>query len=114
MTETERLTIKEALPQRKPQDTEEVEVEQPDIKLEAITHMIRFVNGNGRIKTETFEIQVPLEICLMIKEILTHLGTKNKIPDGRFIPYGLEVYKKMLRMQNEFLTNFWCIFKYVC
>jgi hypothetical protein len=40
------------------------------------------------------------------------LGTKEKIPVGRFIPYGLvqtvgaEVYKKMLRMQNDYLTNF--------
>jgi hypothetical protein len=89
MTETEHLTIKEALSQGKPQGIEEGEVEQPDIKLEAITHTIGFGNGDGRIKTEAFEIRVPLEICLMIKEILTQLGTKNAIPDGRFIPYGL-------------------------
>jgi hypothetical protein len=112
MTETERLTIKEALPKGKAQDTKVGEVEKPDIKLEAITRTIGVGNGDGRIKTEAFEIRVPLEIRLMIKEILTRLGTKNAIPDGRFIRYrlvqtiGAEVYKKMLRMQNDFLANF--------
>jgi hypothetical protein len=108
MTEAERVTIQEALPKGKAKDTEEGEVEKPDIKLEATTRTIGFGNGDGRIKTEAFKIRVPIEIRLMIKEILTRLGTKNAIPDGRFIPYGLvqtvgaEVYKKMLRMQNDF------------
>jgi hypothetical protein len=43
---------------------------------------------------------------------MMRLGTNVKILSGRFIPYGLvqtvgaKVYKKVLRMQNDFLTNF--------
>jgi hypothetical protein len=112
MTEAERRKIQDVLQTEEKKDTEEGEVVKPDIKLEATTRTVGYGNGDGRIKTEAFEIRVPMEIRLEIKEILTRLGNKNSVPEGRFIPYGLvqtvgaEVYKKMLRMQNEFLTNF--------
>jgi hypothetical protein len=90
MTETERLKITEILPKIKPnQDKEEGEVPQPDIKLEEITRTIGYGNGDGRIKTEAFEIQVPLEIRQEIKEIMTRLGNNGGMPAGRYIPYGL-------------------------
>jgi hypothetical protein len=87
---------------------EEGEVLKLDIKIEAIARTIGFGNGNGnnRTKTEAFEIRVPLEIRLIIKEIMTHLGTQNSLPEGRFILYGLvqsvgpSIYKKMLQMQT--------------
>jgi hypothetical protein len=111
MTEAERvkIKIKDTLPAGKKQDAEEGKILSPDIKLEIIS---RYGNGDSRIKTEAFEIRVPLEIRLDIKEILNRLGNKDLFPSGRFIPYGLvqtvgaEVYKKILRMQNDFLTNF--------
>ena len=112
MTEAERLAIKAAMQTSKPTEAEEGELDIPDIKLDAITRTIGHGNGDGRVKTEAFEIRVPLEIRLIIKEILTRLATQDEIPDGRFIPYGLvqtvgeAVYKKMLCMQNEFLTAF--------
>jgi hypothetical protein len=112
MTEAERRKIQEALTTEEKQDTEKGEVVKLDIKLEVTTRTVRYGNGDGRIKTEAFEIRVPMEIRLEIKEILTCLGNKNSVPEERFLPYGLvqtmgtEVYKKMLRMQNNFLTNF--------
>ena len=112
MTDAEKIKINALLPAPKNTTVEEGEVIKPDIKLEAVARTIGFGNGESRIKTEAFEIRVPLAIRLLIKEILTRLGTHNALPEGRFIPYGLvqsvgsEVYKKMLRMQNIFLTNF--------
>jgi hypothetical protein len=112
MNETERLSIKNLLPAGKKQDLEEGEIAKPEIKLEVVARTLGYGNGDGRIKTEAFEIRVPLEIRVEIKEIMTRLGSKDLIPKGRFIPYGLvqtvgaEVYKKMLRMQNDYLTNF--------
>jgi hypothetical protein len=111
MTETERKRIKQLIPATKKR-THDDETQRPDIKLEVVARNIGYGNGPGRIKTDAFEIRVPLEIRLEIKEILTRLGSKEKIPDGRFIPYGLvqtagaEVYKNMLRMQNQFLEDF--------
>jgi hypothetical protein len=85
----------------------------PDIKLDTINCTTRYGNGGSRIKPEAFELRVLLEIRLeIIKAILTRLGNKNMVPAGRFIPYELvqtiraDVYKNMLRMQNEFLTNY--------
>jgi hypothetical protein len=112
MTESERLEIQKALPPGKKEDTEEGEIIPPEIKLEVVARNLGYGNGDTRIKTEAFEIRVPLEIRIAIKEIMTRLGTKDLFPKGRFIPYGLvqtvgaEVYKKMLRMQNDYLTNF--------
>jgi hypothetical protein len=115
MTETGRVKkITATLPSGKKQEQalEAGEVLKPEIKLEAVTRTIGCGNGDGRIKTEAFELRVPLEIRLDIKEILTRLGNKNAIPEGRFILYGLvqtvgaEVYKKMLHLQNDYLTNF--------
>jgi hypothetical protein len=112
MTEAERSRITTLLPPCKQPEGEEGELKAPDIKVEAMSRMIGYGNRDAHIKTEAFEIRVPLEICIEIKEIMTRLGTKNTIPKGRFIPYGLvqtvgaEVYKKMLRMQNDFLTDF--------
>jgi hypothetical protein len=112
MTKAERSKIQEALNTEQKNDTEEGEVVKPDIELEETTRTVGYGYGNGRIKTEAFEIRVPMEIRIEIKEILTCLGKKNSVPEGRFIPYGLvqtvgaEVYKKLLRMQNGFLMNF--------
>jgi hypothetical protein len=103
--------INELLP-TKSNTAKEGEVIKPDIKLEAMARIIGFRNGEARIKTEAFEICVPLAIQLVIKEIMTRLGTKNSLPEGHFIPYGLvqsvgsDVYKKMIIMQNVYLTNF--------
>jgi hypothetical protein len=111
MTEAERGQIETKLAPNKKQTTKEGDI-QPDIKLEVNTRTIGYGNGDTRIKTEAFEIRVPIEIRLEIKEIMTRLGSKNLIPAGVFVPYGLaqtvgvEVYKKLLRMQNEYLTNF--------
>lgn len=102
MNETERLSIKNLLPAGKKQDLEEGEIAKPAIKLEVVSRTLGCGNGDGRIKTEAFEIRVPLEIRVEIKEIMTRLGSKDSIPKGRFIPYGLvqtvgaEVYKKMM------------------
>jgi hypothetical protein len=53
----------ELLPPAKQQaDAEEGEVKTPDIKIKAISRTIRYGNGDGRIKTEAYEIRVPLEI----------------------------------------------------
>jgi hypothetical protein len=111
MTEAERKKIKQLIPATKKR-AHDGETQRPDIKLEVVTCTIGYGNGPGRIKTNAFQICVPLKIRLEIKEILTQLGSKEQIPDGRFIPYGLiqtvgaEVYKKMLRMQNQFLEDF--------
>jgi hypothetical protein len=101
MSEAERITIQTAmLPATKKFTMEEGKLETPDITLEAITHTVGFGNGDSRIKTKAFEIRVPLEIRLTIKEILTRIATKDDIPDGPYIPYGLiqtvgaKVYKK--------------------
>ena len=108
MTETERIKITTLLPPSKSTNTEEGEIIKPDIKLKVISRAIGYGNGEGRIKTEAFEIRVRKDI----KEILTRLGNNGGIPTGRYIPYGLvqtvgaEVYKKMLRLQNDYLTNF--------
>ena len=78
----------------------EREIIKLDIKLEVYARTIGYRNDEGRIKTEAFEIRVPLAIRLLIKEILTRLGDQDAIPEGRFIPYGLvqsvgsKVYKK--------------------
>ena len=61
----------------------------PEIKLEVITRNLGYGNGDDRIKTDAFEIRVPIEIRMEIKEILTRLGNNGTIPKGRFIPYGL-------------------------
>jgi hypothetical protein len=113
MTETERLKITQILPKTKPnQVKEEGEVPQPDIKLEVISRTVGYGKGDGRIKTKAFEIRVPLEIRQEIKEIMTSLGNSGGMPAGMYILYGLvqtvgaEVYKKMLRLQNDYLTNF--------
>ena len=112
MTDDEQSKINELIPQPTNPTVEEGEIVRPDIKLEAYARTIGYGNGEGRIKTEAFEIRVPLPIRLIIKEILTRLGTQDAMPEGRFIPYGLvqsvgsDVYKKMIRMQNVFLTNF--------
>ena len=112
MTDDEQSKINELLPPPKNSNAEEGEIVKPDIKLEAYARTIGYGNDEGRIKTEAFEIRVPLAIRLPIKEILTRLGNQDAMPEGRFIPYGLvqsvgsEVYKKMIRMQNVFLTNF--------
>jgi hypothetical protein len=111
MTEAERKKILELVPKTK-QPAEEGEIVPPIIKLEVVARTIGFGNGANRITTEAFEIRVPIEIRIEIKEIVTRLGTKNQIPNGRFIPYGLaqtvgaEVHKNMLRLQNDFLANF--------
>jgi hypothetical protein len=84
----------------------------PNLKLEAVARTIGSGDGEGRIKTEAFEIRVPSAIHIVIKEILTRLGIQNALPKGRFVPCGLvqsvgsEAHKKMTRMQNMFLTNF--------
>jgi hypothetical protein len=114
MTDNEQTKINELLPAPKDDNTEakDGEVIKPNLKLEAVARTIGFSNGEGRIKTEAFEIHVPLAIRVIIKEILTRLGIQNALPEGRFVPYGLvqsvgsEVHKKMTRMQNVFLTNF--------
>ena len=100
MTDNEQSKINDLLPQPKNSTAEEGEIARPDIKLEAYARTIGYGNGEGRIKTEAFEIRVPLPIRLLIKEILNRLGTQDAMPEGRFIPYGLEksvgseVYKK--------------------
>ena len=105
MTDDEQSKINNLLPQPKNSSAEEREIVRPDIKLKAYARTIGYGNG-------AFEIRVPLPIRLLIKEILTHLGTQDAMPEGRLIPYGLvqsigsKVYKKMIRMQNVFLTNF--------
>jgi hypothetical protein len=99
MTEAERKKIKQFIPATKKR-AHNGETQRPDINLEVVPCTIRYGNGPGPIKMDAFEIRVPLEIRLEIKEILTRLGSKEQIPDGRFIPYGLvqtvgaEVYKK--------------------
>ena len=88
------------------------EIIKPDIKLEVVSRTIGYGNGDTRIKTEAFEIRVPLEIRQEIKELMTRLGNNGGMPAGHYISYGLvqtvgeEVYKKMLRLQNDYLTNF--------
>ena len=112
MTDAEKIKLNELLPAPKNQIIEAGEMLKPDIKLEAVARTIGFGNGDSRIKTEAFEIRVPLAIRLIIKEIMTRLGNAASLPTGRFIPYGLvqsvgsDVYKKMLVMQNVFLANF--------
>jgi hypothetical protein len=112
MTKTEHTKLQELLPQTKQPEAEDGEIQTAAIKLEAISRTIGYGNGDARIKTKAFEIRVRLEIRIEIKEIMMRLGTNAKIPPGRFIPYGLvqtvgvEVYKKMLCTQNDFLTNF--------
>ena len=111
MTPTERETIKGLLPASKKRDNTGDELN-PEIKLEVIARHLGYGNGDDRIKTDAFEIRVPIEIRIEIKEILTRLGSKGTIPEGRFIPYGLaqtvgaDVHKQMIRMQNDFLKNF--------
>jgi hypothetical protein len=111
MTETERENTKEALPASKKCDNTG-EVLKPAIKLEVAAPNIAFGNGEARIKTDAFEVRVPLEIRIQIKEILTRLGSKGLIPEGRFIPYcltqlvGMNAQKQMIRMQNDFLADF--------
>jgi hypothetical protein len=106
MTKAEQNKIKEFIPANKKR-AHDGEAQHPV----TVAHIIGFGNGAGRIKTHTFEIRVPLEIHLEIKEILTRLDSKELIPDDRFIPYdlvqtvGTQVYKKMLQMQN-FLEDF--------
>jgi hypothetical protein len=112
MTEIERTNIKKLLPPGKKKEPQDGESANPDIKLEVISRTVGYGNGDSRVKTEAFEIRVPLEIRVEIKEIITRLGIKHLIPKGVFIPYGLvqtvgaEVYKTMLRRQNEYLLNF--------
>ena len=111
MTDTECTKINELIPPAD-DEAEDGEIIKPELKLEAICRTIAFGNGDDRIKTEAFEIRVPLPIRLVIKEIMTRLGNQNILPQGRFIPYGLvqsvgsDVYKKMIRMQNAYLSNF--------
>jgi hypothetical protein len=112
MTADEITKIKELLPASKKRDNTG-KVFKPEIELEVvIARNIGFGNGPTRIKTDAFEIRVPIEICIPIKEILTRLSTKGSIPEGRSIPYGLSqsvgvnVHKQMIRMQNDFLINF--------
>ena len=111
MTADEIANIKALLPASNKRDNAG-ETLRPDIKLEVIARSIAFGNGAARIKTDAFEVRVPLEIRMPIKEILTRLGNTNTIPEGRFIPYGLaqsvgaNVHKQMIRMQNDFLADF--------
>ena len=111
MTTAETEKIKELLVTSKKRDNTGDELK-PEIRLEVMARHIGFGNGDARIKTDAFEIRVPLEIRIEIKEILTRLGNKGTIPEGRFIPYGLaqtvgaNVHKQMIRMQNDFLRNF--------
>ena len=111
MTDAERAKIATLVPTTKKRD-HSGEVEETDLKLEIVTRTIGFGNGAGRLKTDAYEVCVPLAIRLEIKEILIRLGSKDLIPDGRFIPYGLaqtagtEVYKNMLRLQNIYLGDF--------
>ena len=84
----------------------------PDIKLEVLACHLGYSNGDDRIKTDAFEIRVPIEIRIEIKETLTLLYNNGTIPDCRFIPYGLtqsagaEVHKQMICMQNALFRNF--------
>jgi hypothetical protein len=111
MTTKETSKSKSLLPASKKRDNTGDELK-PEIKLEVIARHVGFGNGNDRIKTDAFEIRVPIEIRIEIKEILTRLGNKGTLPEGRFIPYGLaqsvgtNVHKQMIRMQNDFLLNF--------
>ena len=59
------------------------------MKVEVIARHLGYDNGDDRIKTDAFEIRVPIEIRIEIKEILTCLGNNSNIPKGRFIPYSL-------------------------
>jgi hypothetical protein len=109
ITKAKQIKIKNTLPSGKKQATEEGKGLAPKIELKAISHIIRYGNRDSHIKTEAFKIQVPLKIQL------TRSGNKNLVPNRRLAPYGLvqtvgaEVYKKMLRMYNDFLTSFWMI-----
>ena len=111
MTPIERETIKGVLPASKKRDNTGDELK-PDIKLEVLARHLGYGNGPDRIKTDAFEIRVPIEIRIEIKEILTRLGNNGTFPEGRFIPYGLtqtvgaDVHKQMIRMQNDVLRNF--------
>jgi hypothetical protein len=111
MTTDERTKINELLPAGKKRDNTGDELK-PEIKVEVIARHIGFGNGDDRIKTDAFEIRVPLAIRIEIKEILTRLGNKGTLPKGRFIPHGLaqsvgaNVHEQMIRMQNDCLLNF--------
>jgi hypothetical protein len=112
MTESEQAQLNKLLPEPKLSDAEEGEIAKPKIKLEVVACTIGCGNEENRIKTDAFEIRVPLAVRLIIKEIMTRLGNQEAIPEGRYIPHGLvqnvgaEVCKMMLRMQNSFLNNF--------
>ena len=111
MTPIEPEKIKGLLPASKKRDNTGDELK-PDIKLEVLARHLGYGNGPDRIKTDAFEIRVPIEIRIEIKEILTRLGNNGTFPEGHFIPYGLtqtvgaDVHKQMIRMQNDFLRNF--------
>jgi hypothetical protein len=98
MTQLETEQVKELYPASN-KHNEEGEVAPLNLKLEVVARGIGFGNGAGRIKTDAFEVRVPLEIRLPMKEILSRLGHKGLLPEGRFIPYGLaqsvgvDVYK---------------------
>ena len=79
MTTNKSAKIKGLLPASKKRDNTRDELT-PEIKLKVIARHIGFGNGNGRIKTEAFEIKVPIEIGIEVKEILTCLGNKGTHP----------------------------------
>jgi hypothetical protein len=89
MTEVEQVKINALLPTPKKSTAKEGETIKPDIKLKAVARAIGSGNGDNRVKTEAFKIRVPLPVRLIIKEIMTRLGTHNLLPEGQFIPYGL-------------------------
>jgi hypothetical protein len=68
MTESERLDIQKALPPGKKEDTEEGEIIPPEIKLEVVNRNLGCGNGDTRIKTEAFEIRVPLKFALQSRK----------------------------------------------
>jgi hypothetical protein len=109
MNKAEWLKIKELLPPAKKTPTEEGKVIKADIKLEAIARTVGFGNDDDRIKTEAFQIRIPLEIWLVIKEIMTRLRTQNSLPEGHFITYGLVqsvVQENVPHAKCSVLSNF--------
>ena len=61
----------------------------PEIKLKVIVCHLGFGKGDDRIKTDSFEIRLSMEMRIEIEEILTHLRNNGTLPEGGFIPYGL-------------------------
>jgi hypothetical protein len=78
MTADEIANIQELLPVKKKRDNMN-DNPKPVLKLEVVARSIGFGNGDTRIKTDAFEVRIPIEIRIPIKEILTRLGNQGLI-----------------------------------